>query len=182
MTSSSDVMRVICPATLRAPNWDNRRAGPRTAHAAPWPRLVLAAAPSQQPHDDEDGGRDQAGDDERLERCGEPADGRDDEPYGEDRAKDCTYYPAHVPMICARRPPIAHSGGESPAFPRKRSTQLRQPFAGERPVMPPTERGVHVTSRPGGFATLAAIRSSASLSIGQRHRPVTGFLVRQGWL
>lgn len=65
---------------------------------------VLGTAPGQQPHDDEDDGRDQGGNDERLEHCGEPANGREDEPHGEDGAEDCPNYPAHVPIVRTRRP------------------------------------------------------------------------------
>ena len=66
------------------------------------PRLAeLAAtrAPGHEPHDDEDGHRDQPDDDKRLERSHDPGRSRDDKPNGKDRAEDCPDDPAHVPSM-----------------------------------------------------------------------------------
>jgi hypothetical protein len=54
-------------------------------HHRPVPRAALAAAraPGQERHDDDDDRRDQPGDQERLERCEDPADGRERQPDGQ---------------------------------------------------------------------------------------------------
>ena len=82
-------------------------AGYRRAAASPGARggcisLAAVGAPGHEPHHDEDGHRDQPDDEERLERCEDPARNRDGKPYGEDRAEDCPDDPAHVPSM--RRP------------------------------------------------------------------------------
>src|SRR5438094_653338 len=74
-----------------------------------WRPLVLAAAPGQQRHNDEDDDRDQPDDDDRLEHCEDPADGREADPYGEDHAENCQYHPAHALRICTPGAP----GGRS---------------------------------------------------------------------
>src|SRR6266568_7026930 len=60
--------------------------------------LAATRAPGHEPHDDEDGHRDQPDDEKRPERCHDPARGREGKPYGEDRAEDCPDDPAHVPQ------------------------------------------------------------------------------------
>jgi hypothetical protein len=63
------------------------------------PGLAATRAPGHEPHDDEDGHRDQPDDDKRLERSHDPGRSRDGKPYGEDRAEDCPDDPAHVPSM-----------------------------------------------------------------------------------
>ncbi len=58
--------------------------------------LAATRAPGHEPHDDEDGHRDQPDDEKRLERCNDPARGREGKPDGEDRAEDYPDDPAHV--------------------------------------------------------------------------------------
>ena len=64
--------------------------------------LAATRAPGHEPHDDEDGHRDQSDDEERLERGHDPARSRDGKPHGEDRAEDCPDDPAHAPQYAAR--------------------------------------------------------------------------------
>jgi hypothetical protein len=61
--------------------------------------LAATRAPGHEPHDDEDGQRDQPDDDKRLERGHHPARSRDGKPYSKDRAEDCPDDPAHVPSM-----------------------------------------------------------------------------------
>jgi hypothetical protein len=70
--------------------------------------LAAARAPGHEPHDDDDGHRDQPDDEKRLERGKDPARSRDGKPYGEDRAEDCPDDPAHVPSM--RPGPVAGDG------------------------------------------------------------------------
>ncbi len=56
----------------------------------------MLAPLAREPHDDEDGHRDQPDDEKRLERCEDPARGREGKPDGEDRAEDYPDDPAHV--------------------------------------------------------------------------------------
>jgi hypothetical protein len=58
--------------------------------------LAATRAPGYEPHDDDDGHRDQPDDDKRLERSHDPGRSRDGKPYGEDRAEDCPDDPAHA--------------------------------------------------------------------------------------
>jgi hypothetical protein len=76
---------------------------------------VLAApgASGHEPHDDDDGHRDQPDDEERLERCEDPARSRDGQPDGEDRAEDCPDDPSHVPSMPPGCPCQAASGRSS---------------------------------------------------------------------
>src|SRR6266851_5127277 len=55
--------------------------GPHRAAAA---ALAAARTPGQKPHNDDDDRRDQPGDQERPERCGDPVDSRDRQPDGQD--------------------------------------------------------------------------------------------------
>src|SRR5580693_628020 len=54
-----------------------------------WAALAAARAPGHEPHDDEDGHRDEPDEGERLERGKDPARSGDGKPHGEDRAEDC---------------------------------------------------------------------------------------------
>jgi DDE_Tnp_1-associated len=72
--------------------------------------LAAAGAPGHEPHDDEDGHRDQPDDDKRLERGEDPARGRDGKPDEEDRAEDRPDDPAHVPSM---RPASLAGGGRA---------------------------------------------------------------------
>ena len=61
--------------------------------------LTAARASGHEPHDDEDDHRNQRNDEERLQRCEEPARNRDGKPDGKDYAEDCPDDPAHVPSM-----------------------------------------------------------------------------------
>ena len=73
--------------------------------------LTAARASGHEPHDDEDGHRYQRDDEERLQRCEEPARNRDGKPDGKDYAEDCPDDPAHVPSM--RPAPLARDGRAS---------------------------------------------------------------------
>ena len=75
------------------------RAGRHRADDGGCAALAATRAPGHEPHDDEDGHRDQPDDDKRLERGHDPARSRDGKPYSEDRAEDCPDNPAHVPSM-----------------------------------------------------------------------------------
>ncbi len=99
-------LRVIgCPAGCPAccPESAARRgtvrSGRHRAPAAAAPALAATRAPGHEPHNDDDGHRDQSDDDKRLECGHDPAHSRDGKPYGEDRADDCPDDPAHVPSM-----------------------------------------------------------------------------------
>ena len=64
--------------------------------------LATARAPGHEPHDDEDGHRDQPDDEKHLERCQDPARDGEGKPDSEDRAEDCPDDPAHVPSMPPR--------------------------------------------------------------------------------
>jgi hypothetical protein len=87
------------------------------------PALAAVRTPGYEPHNYEDGHRDQADDDKRLDCGDDPARGRDGKPDGEDRAEDCPDNPAHIPIM---RPPFrdgCHAGREC----RRSLSAARQP-------------------------------------------------------
>ncbi len=97
-----------CPESAARPGAAAQRpaSGGRGGCAA----LAATRAPGHEPHDDEDGHRDQPDDEKRLERCNDPARSREGKPYGEDRAEDCPDDPAHVPSM---RPEPPAGGGRA---------------------------------------------------------------------
>jgi len=86
-----------CPESAARPGTGARRpaSGGRSGCAA----LVATRAPGHEPHDDDDGYRDQPDDEKHLERGNDPAHSREGKRYGEDRADDCPDDPAHVPSM-----------------------------------------------------------------------------------
>jgi hypothetical protein len=87
----------VCPESAAQPG--NTAQRPARVTAAIRAALAAARAPGHEPHDDDDGHRDQPDDEKRLERGHDPARNRDSKPYGEDRAQDCPDDPAHVPSM-----------------------------------------------------------------------------------
>jgi hypothetical protein len=97
------------PRMMRLPGLLPGACGPvgyrREAADIGWPggcaALVVPRAPGHEPHDDEDGHRDQPDDKERPEHCEDPGGSRDGKPDGEDRAEDCPDDPAHAPSAAS---------------------------------------------------------------------------------
>ena len=97
-------------------------------------------APGYEPHDDEDGHRNEPDDDKRLERGEDPACGRDGKPDGEDRAEDCPDDPAHIPIMRRRSWQAAAMPVASAAdpCPRQGSRAWRSPPVRADISRPPT--------------------------------------------
>ena len=148
----------------------------RPGTAAQWPAsggrsgcaaLAAARAPGHEPHDDDDGHRNQPDDEKRLERCDDPAHSRDGKRYGEDRAEDCPDDPAHIPSMRpgpgCRTAPAATS---RPGCGRTCRTGYRDHRPGPRRQVPPHHRP--------GVAGRASSLSPARAGRRPAGRPVVG--------
>ena len=112
----------------------------RAAARIGWLRLAAASASGHEPHDDEDGHRDQPDDEKRLERCEDPARDRDGKPDGEDSADVISIPddPAHV--LSMRSAPVASDGCAGRAGPGRNAVGRLAYLAGTALVTSPQHR------------------------------------------